>query len=187
LYIKNLPRDITQERLKSLFEHHGKILKVVIPPAKPGKEDSRYGFVHYAERTSVMKALKNTERYEIDGTVSFIIIFLPVREHFQYLNVMCILVINSTGQTLDCTLAKPQADQKANTTTGQNMQNSLLQPNYPPLLGYGMAPSPFGALGGFGASPYPQVRFISSHFFFFTSLECFLLESNFFVWGLCSR
>lgn len=80
MYIKNLPRDITQERLKSLFEHHGKILKVVIPPAKPGKEDSRYGFVHYAERTSVMKALKNTERYEIDGTVSFIIIFLPVRE-----------------------------------------------------------------------------------------------------------
>ncbi|KAG7610599.1 RNA recognition motif domain [Arabidopsis suecica] len=67
LYIKNLPRDITQERLKALFEHHGKILKVVIPPAKPGKEDSRYGFVHYAERTSVMRALKNTERYEIDG------------------------------------------------------------------------------------------------------------------------
>ncbi|KAL0714224.1 hypothetical protein Bca4012_021203 [Brassica carinata] len=66
LYIKNLPRDITQERLKALFEHHRKILKVVIPPAKPGKEDSRYGFVHYAERTSVMKALKNTERYEID-------------------------------------------------------------------------------------------------------------------------
>ncbi|CAD5332931.1 unnamed protein product [Arabidopsis thaliana] len=66
LYIKNLPRDITQERLKALFEHHGKILKVVIPPAKPGKEDSRYGFVHYAERTSVMRALKNTERYEID-------------------------------------------------------------------------------------------------------------------------
>ncbi|VYS68169.1 unnamed protein product [Arabidopsis thaliana] len=68
LYIKNLPRDITQERLKALFEHHGKILKVVIPPAKPGKEDSRYGFVHYAERTSVMRALKNTERYEIDAS-----------------------------------------------------------------------------------------------------------------------
>ncbi|CAH8362606.1 unnamed protein product [Eruca vesicaria subsp. sativa] len=126
LYIKNLPRDITQERLKALFEHHGKILKVAIPPAKPGKEDSRYGFVHYAERTSVMKALKNTERYEIDGHV------------------------------LDCTLAKAQADQKGSTTTAQNMQTSQLQPNYPPLLGYGMAPSPFGALGGFGASPYTQ-------------------------------
>ncbi|KAG7560616.1 RNA-binding domain superfamily [Arabidopsis thaliana x Arabidopsis arenosa] len=126
LYIKNLPRDITQERLKALFEHHGKILKVVIPPAKPGKEDSRYGFVHYAERTSVMRALKNTERYEIDGHM------------------------------LDCTLAKPQADQKANANTVQNVQKSQLQPNYPPLLSYGMAPSPFGALGGFGASAYSQ-------------------------------
>ncbi|CAN8279004.1 unnamed protein product [Cochlearia groenlandica] len=126
LYIKNLPRDITQERLKALFEHHGRILKVVIPPAKPGKEDSRYGFVHYSDRTSVMKALKNTERYEIDGHM------------------------------LDCTLAKPQADQKTNTTTAQNMQNSQLQPNYPSLLSYGMAPSPFGALGGFGASAYAQ-------------------------------
>lgn len=62
---------------------------------------------------------------------------------------------------LDCTLAKPQADQKANTNTAQNMQKSQLQPNYPPLLSYGMAPSPFGALGGFGASAYSQVRFIS--------------------------
>ncbi|TYI87151.1 hypothetical protein E1A91_D04G116700v1 [Gossypium mustelinum] len=41
LYVKNLPRDITQNRLKKLFEHHGKITKVVVPPAKAGKEDSR--------------------------------------------------------------------------------------------------------------------------------------------------
>ncbi|KAG4152029.1 hypothetical protein ERO13_D04G098900v2 [Gossypium hirsutum] len=41
LYVKNLPRDITQDRLKKLFEHHGKITKVVVPPAKAGKEDSR--------------------------------------------------------------------------------------------------------------------------------------------------
>lgn len=67
LYVKNLPRDITQDRLKDLFEHHGKISKVVIPPAKAGQERSRYGFVHFAERSSAMKALKNTEKYEIDG------------------------------------------------------------------------------------------------------------------------
>ncbi|XP_010527560.1 PREDICTED: heterogeneous nuclear ribonucleoprotein R [Tarenaya hassleriana] len=125
LYIKNLPRDITQERLKALFEHHGRITKVAIPPAKPGKEDSRYGFVHYAERTSVMKALKNTERYEIDGHV------------------------------LDCSLAKPQADQKAPVV--QNLQKPQLQPNYPPLLGYGMGAGGFGALGvGLGAAGFSQ-------------------------------
>ena len=67
IYIKNLPKDITQDRLKKSFEHHGKITKVVVPPAKPGQENSRYGFVHFAERSSAMKALKNNERYEIDG------------------------------------------------------------------------------------------------------------------------
>lgn len=69
LYVKNLPKDITQDRLRKLFEHHGKILKVVVPPAKVGKENSRYGFVHFAERSSAMKALKNTEKYEIDGRI----------------------------------------------------------------------------------------------------------------------
>ena len=30
LYVKNLPKDITQDHLKKLFEHHGKITKVVV-------------------------------------------------------------------------------------------------------------------------------------------------------------
>ena len=67
IYIKNLPKDITQDSLRKSFEHHGKITKVVLPPAKPGQEKSRYGFVHFAERSSAMKALKNTEKYEIHG------------------------------------------------------------------------------------------------------------------------
>uniref|UniRef100_A0A6N2LG74 RRM domain-containing protein n=1 Tax=Salix viminalis TaxID=40686 RepID=A0A6N2LG74_SALVM len=81
-YEKNLPEDITQDCLRQLFEHHGKVTKVVLPPAKPGHEKSRFGFVHFAERSSAMKALKNTEKYEIDG------------------------------QVLDCSLAKPHTDQK---------------------------------------------------------------------------
>lgn len=84
LYVKNLPKDITQDRLKRLFEHHGKITKVVVPPAKPGKEDSRYGFVHFADRSSAMKALKNTEKYEIDGRIySLYLTFLFI--YFLYL------------------------------------------------------------------------------------------------------
>lgn len=69
LYIKNLPKDITQDRLRELFEFHGKITKVVLPPAKAGQEKSRFGFVHFGERSSAMKALKNTEKYEIDGNL----------------------------------------------------------------------------------------------------------------------
>ncbi|KAF9664949.1 hypothetical protein SADUNF_Sadunf16G0071600 [Salix dunnii] len=82
VYVKNLPEDITQDCLRQLFKHYGKVTKVVLPPAKPGHEKSRFGFVHFAERSSTMKALKNTEKYEIDG------------------------------QVLDCSLAKPPTDQK---------------------------------------------------------------------------
>lgn len=41
VYVKNLPEDITQDCLRQLFEHHGKVTKVVLPPAKPGHEKSR--------------------------------------------------------------------------------------------------------------------------------------------------
>lgn len=71
MYVKNLPENITQDHLKMLFEHHGKITKVVLPPAKAGQEKSRYGFVHFAEKSSAMKALKNTEKYELDGSFYF--------------------------------------------------------------------------------------------------------------------
>lgn len=67
VYVKNLPKNVTQEQLKRLFDHHGKITKVVLPPAKSGQEKNRIGFVHFAERSSAMKALKNTEKYELDG------------------------------------------------------------------------------------------------------------------------
>ncbi|PPE02514.1 hypothetical protein GOBAR_DD00498 [Gossypium barbadense] len=124
LYVKNLPKDITQDRLRKLFEHHGKILKVVVPPAKVGKENSRYGFVHFAERSSAMKALKNTEKYEIDDHV------------------------------LECSLAKPQADQKSGAS---GSQKSSLDSSFPPLLGYGLVGGAYGGLGtGFGPAGFGQ-------------------------------
>ncbi|KAJ6311105.1 hypothetical protein OIU76_015767 [Salix suchowensis] len=83
LYVKNLPKTVTQDQLKKLFERHGKITKVVLPPAKSGQEKNRIGFVHFAERSSTMKALKDTEKYELDG------------------------------QLVECALAKPQSEQKA--------------------------------------------------------------------------
>jgi len=66
LYVKNLPKTVTEKQLKKLFEHLGEITKVILPPAKAGHEN-RYGFVHFKERYMAIKALKNTERYELDG------------------------------------------------------------------------------------------------------------------------
>ncbi|XP_052174797.1 heterogeneous nuclear ribonucleoprotein Q [Diospyros lotus] len=128
VYVKNLPKNITQDRLKELFEHHGKITKVVLPPAKAGQEKSRFGFVHFAERSSAMKALKNTEKYEIDG------------------------------QVLECSLAKPQADQKS--SGGPSSQKSALLPSFPPRLGYGLVGGAYGSVGsvgtGYGGSGFAQ-------------------------------
>lgn len=67
VYVKNLPKNVTNEQLEKIFEHHGKITKVVLPPAKAGHERSRFGFVHFADRSSAMKALKDTEKYELNG------------------------------------------------------------------------------------------------------------------------
>ncbi|GMI92260.1 hypothetical protein like AT3G52660 [Hibiscus trionum] len=82
LYVKNLPKDVTQDQLMKLFEHHGKITRVVLPPAKPGQERNRIAFVHFAERSCAMKALNSSEKYELDG------------------------------QVVECSLAKPLIDQK---------------------------------------------------------------------------
>nr|CAD1829867.1 unnamed protein product [Ananas comosus var. bracteatus] len=84
VYVKNLPKNVTQDQLIKLFERHGEITKVVLPPPKPGHE-KRYAFVHFKERSMAMKALKNTEKYELDGDV------------------------------LDCSLAKPPSDKKVET------------------------------------------------------------------------
>ncbi|KAL9336551.1 hypothetical protein Peur_071039 [Populus x canadensis] len=130
VYVKNLPEDITQDRLRQLFEHHGKVTKVVLPPAKPGHEKSRFGFVHFAERSSAMKALKNTEKYEIDG------------------------------QVLDCSLAKPHTDQKPsggpNSQNSSLYSNFQPQLGYGLAGGtYGAFGAGFGG-AGFGAAGFTQ-------------------------------
>lgn len=81
IYVKNLLDTVTSEKLKELFERHGEITKVVLPPAKGGQKRD-FGFVHFAERSSALKAVKGTEKYEIDGNV------------------------------LEVSLAKPQSDKK---------------------------------------------------------------------------
>ncbi|XP_073062787.1 heterogeneous nuclear ribonucleoprotein Q-like [Primulina eburnea] len=128
VYVKNLPKNVTQDQLKELFERHGKISKIVLPPAKPGQEKSRYGFVHFVERSSAMKALKNTEKYEIDG------------------------------QVVECSLAKPQADQK--NAGVSNSPTPAILPTYPPHVGYGLIGSPYGAVGaGYAGANFAQPFF----------------------------
>nr|AFK45516.1 unknown [Lotus japonicus] len=72
-----------------------------------------------------MKALKNTEKYEIDG------------------------------KNLECSLAKPQADQRSSGTS--NSQKPVVLPTYPHRLGYGMVGGAYGGIGaGYGAAGFAQ-------------------------------
>ncbi|KAI3743996.1 hypothetical protein L1987_57068 [Smallanthus sonchifolius] len=85
LYVKNIPENTPIEQLKELFQRHGEVTRVVMPPAKVGcKRD--FGFVHFAERSSALKAVKDSEKYEVDG------------------------------QVLEVVLAKPQSDRKSDQT-----------------------------------------------------------------------
>jgi len=55
---------------------HGEVTKVVMPPAKSGgKRD--FGFVHFAERSSALKAVNDTEKYEIEGQVLEVFLAKP--------------------------------------------------------------------------------------------------------------
>lgn len=79
LYVKNIPENTTTEQLKELFQLHGEVTKVVMPPAKTGgKRD--FGFVHFAERSSALKAVKDSEKYEINGQVLEVVLAKPQTE-----------------------------------------------------------------------------------------------------------
>ncbi|KAJ1266944.1 hypothetical protein BS78_07G018700 [Paspalum vaginatum] len=68
IYVKNLPENVSKEKIKELFDKHGEVTKIVLPPAKAGHKRD-FGFVHFAERSSALKAVKGSENYEIDGQV----------------------------------------------------------------------------------------------------------------------
>nr|XP_043624840.1 heterogeneous nuclear ribonucleoprotein Q [Erigeron canadensis]XP_043624841.1 heterogeneous nuclear ribonucleoprotein Q [Erigeron canadensis] len=79
LYLKNIPENTSTEQLKELFQRHGEVTKVVMPPAKAGgKRD--FGFVHYAERSSALKAVKESETYEVNGKFLEVVLAKPQNE-----------------------------------------------------------------------------------------------------------
>ncbi|CAH9106131.1 unnamed protein product [Cuscuta epithymum] len=137
LYVKNIPENTPSEQLKEIFQRHGEVTKVVMPPARSGgKRD--FGFVHYAERSSALKAIKETEKYEI------------------------------SGQALEVVLAKPQADKNFVMSNPHNpMPHPNFIPHVGggygsfPVSPYGAVASGYGATAGFqqpmiyGRGPMP--------------------------------
>jgi hypothetical protein len=67
VYVRNLPDSVTEDQLQKLFEHHGEVTKVVLPSSKPGQAKRDFGFVHFSDRASALKAIEKTEVYELEG------------------------------------------------------------------------------------------------------------------------
>lgn len=130
LYVKNLPDGVTSEKLKAVFERHGEVTKVVLPPSKPGQSKRDFGFVYYAERSSALKAVKEDEKYEIDG------------------------------QTIEAVIAKPQTDKKASDHTKPSYKSGppTSYPQYPSYGGYNAGSGYGGGVGQpviYGRGPMP--------------------------------
>lgn len=81
---------------------------------------------------------------------------------------------------MECSLAKPQADQKS--SGASNSFNSAVLPAYPPPLGYGMVGGGYGAVGaGYGAAGFaPVTCSLPSSF----SLFCIHYSKKNEGWGL---
>ncbi|KAJ4905532.1 RNA-binding (RRM/RBD/RNP motifs) family protein [Raphanus sativus] len=126
LYVKNIPENTSTEQLKELFQRHGEVTKVVTPPGKGGKRD--FGFVHYAERSSALKAVKDSERYEING------------------------------QELEVVLAKPQAERKHEPSSYSYGGAAAPSPAPFALPTFGgFAAPPYGAMGIAGSFAQPMI------------------------------
>eukprot|EP01026_Neomeris_dumetosa_P059651 TRINITY_DN5575_c0_g1_i8.p1 TRINITY_DN5575_c0_g1~~TRINITY_DN5575_c0_g1_i8.p1 ORF type:complete len:613 (-),score=154.95 TRINITY_DN5575_c0_g1_i8:108-1946(-) len=70
VYVGNLPETINEDMLREVFAKYGEIEKVVLPSCKeePGRLRD-YGFVHFTERTSAVKAVdsQGTDKPTADG------------------------------------------------------------------------------------------------------------------------
>ncbi|CAO2814471.1 unnamed protein product [Amaranthus hypochondriacus] len=134
LYVKNIPDTATPEQLKELFQRHGEVTKVVLPPAKGGQGKGNFGFIHFGERSSALKAVKDTEKYEIDG------------------------------QMLDVTMAKPQTDKKTEAAASFPAGVNYLAPPTYGFAGnpYGSLGAGYGVASGYqqpviyGRGPMPS-------------------------------
>ncbi|KAL3701238.1 hypothetical protein R1sor_019260 [Riccia sorocarpa] len=130
VYVRNLPDSVLEEQLQKLFEHHGEVTKVVLPSSKPGQAKRDFGFVHFAERSSALKAIEKTEHYELEGRV------------------------------LETSLAKPPTEKRTlglEPAYPPQRATAGLLPQYQARAGYGYGADIYGGVSGYGpARAYNQ-------------------------------
>lgn len=133
VYVRNLPENVTEEQLRELFGRHGEVTKVVLLEQKPGQPKRDFGFVHYADHSSAMKAIEKTEKYTLED------------------------------RELSVSLARPLSDKKPQNMGNPTSFQRPLFSNFQPQAGYGYNPNMygFGSMGYtqpviYGRGPTPE-------------------------------
>ncbi len=67
IYIGNLPKSITEDKLKELFSVHGQVDKVTLPKHFHSEELRGFGFVEMPVRDEAKKAIEAINSTEVDG------------------------------------------------------------------------------------------------------------------------
>lgn len=133
IYVRNLPENVTEEQLRELFGRHGEVTKVVLLEQKPGQPKRDFGFVHYADHLSAIKAIEKTEKYVLED------------------------------RELSVSLARPLSDKKPQNMGNPTPFQRPMFSNYQPQAGYGYNPNMygFGTMGYsqpviYGRGPAPE-------------------------------
>lgn len=79
IYVKNLPLEMSEEELKTLFEKYGKVTSLKLGPKPPenkseksGKKGTRYGFINYETNEAASKAIEAMNDYELEERKLFV-------------------------------------------------------------------------------------------------------------------
>ncbi|XP_068340458.1 heterogeneous nuclear ribonucleoprotein Q-like [Pyrus communis] len=173
VYLGGIPHDASEVDLRGFCESIGEVIEVRVMKGKDSGEAKGYAFVTFRNKELASKAIEELNNSELKG--KRIKCSTSQAKHRLFIGnvprswgeedmkkavtdigpgVISVELLKNTekyeidGQVLECSLAKPQSDQKSSGSSTQ--QRSALLPTYPPRLGYGMVGgSPYG--GGLGA------------------------------------
>ncbi|KAL4857414.1 Phototropin-1B [Chlorella vulgaris] len=69
VFVGNLPQGSNEDGLRAVFSKYGEIERTHIPRPRDGDTHSKFGFVHFRERASAMRAVEDEEKPSLNGAL----------------------------------------------------------------------------------------------------------------------
>jgi len=84
LYVGNLPKNVTEEEMKKLFEKYGELEGVTLSKNLPSAKRDDFGFVNFKERSGALAALDGLNNYHLHDHVIQVSLAKPVDKSFKH-------------------------------------------------------------------------------------------------------